>query len=67
MTELAFPELESIEKPARAVAPIDLRALALTRFGDWRPQAAALVAKFANVAFPVQTPKGYDEAKKALA
>ena len=68
MSDLAFPEItDAPAQTKRAVAPVDLRALALTRFGDWRSQAAALVAKFANVAFPVSTPKGYDEAKRALA
>ncbi len=54
-------------KPTTAIARIDLKALALTRFGEWRPLAAALAAKYAHVAFAVSTTKGYDEAKKALA
>ena len=65
---LEFPSIVIDQPTPRSAAlVVDLKALALTRFGEWRPQAAALVAKFKDVAFAVQTPKGYDEAKKALA
>ena len=56
-----------IDKPTTEVAKVDLKALALTRFGDWRTQAQALVAKYRAVVFDCTTTKGYEEARKALA
>ena len=50
-----------------AVATIDLKALALSRFGSWRPQAAALVAKYKGVVFDCLTTKGMAEATAARA
>lgn len=53
--------------PASAVAKVDLLALALSRFGEWRAGAAALVERYRAVAFDLSTPKGYAELTKAIA
>jgi hypothetical protein len=53
--------------PTSAVAKVDLMALALSRFGEWRAGAAALVERYRAVAFDLSTPKGYAELTKAIA
>lgn len=53
--------------PTSAVAKVDLLALALSRFGEWRAGAAALVERYRAVAFDLSTPKGYAELTKAIA
>lgn len=53
--------------PRQNVATVDLMSLALSRFGQWRAGAAALVEKYRGVVFDCTTPKGYEQAKKALA
>ena len=53
--------------PASAVVKVDLLALALSRFGEWRAGAAALVERYRAVAFDLSTPKGYAELTKAIA
>ena len=53
--------------PVSAVAKIDLMALALSRFGEWRAGAAALVERYRAVVFDLSTPKGYAELTKAIA
>ena len=50
-----------------AVAKVDLLALALSRFGEWRVGAAALVERYRAVAFDLSTLKGYAELTKAIA
>lgn len=63
-----FCEQDRPEPPAATAAlpaTIDLQALALTRFGDWRPKAAALVAKYKGVIFDVSTTKGLADATAA--
>ena len=42
--------------PVSAVAKIDLMALALSRFGEWRAGAAALVERYRAVVFDLSTP-----------
>ena len=49
------------------VAVAEMQTLALARFGKWRPVVAALVAKFADVAFDCKTTKGMKEAEQARA
>jgi hypothetical protein len=58
---------QSLQQPGTELATVDVKAVALSRFGSWRAGAAALVAKYKGVAFDVSTGKGYDEAKRALA
>lgn len=71
--ELVPVETEAQAKPAAAskattdLTKIDLKAVALSRFGDWRPAAAALVEKYKGVVFDTTTTKGYEEATKARA
>lgn len=50
-----------------ALAAIDVQAVALARFGDWKPQAAALIAKYKNVAFDCTTVRGLQAATDARA
>jgi hypothetical protein len=65
-TVLDFPELpEAPAAPQALPTTIDLQALALSRFGDWRPKAAALVAKYKGVIFDVTTAKGLADATAA--
>jgi hypothetical protein len=71
--ELVPVETDAPAKPAAVskattdLTKIDLKAVALSRFGDWRPAAAALVEKYKGVAFDTMTTKGYEEATKARA
>jgi hypothetical protein len=58
---------QPLQQPSTELAKVDVKAVALSRFGSWRAGAAALVAKYKGVAFDVSTGKGYDEAKRALA
>ena len=82
MSELTFPELEATEAPRTAAMPpaptakatttaalaaIDVQAVALARFGDWKPQAAALVAKYKGVVFDCTTVRGLQAATDARA
>jgi hypothetical protein len=53
--------------PARQLAVVDLLPLALARFGDWRVEAAALVAKYTGVAFDCSTVAGLKAATDARA
>ena len=80
MFETPFPEISEArdkhaaaaqhpvpqQTPASAVAKVDLLALALSRFGEWRAGAAALVERYRAVAFDLSTPKGYAELTKAI-
>lgn len=51
-----------------AVAKVDIKAVALSRFGQWRAGAAVLVAKYHKVLFAdLDTTKGYNAARAALA
>lgn len=53
--------------PSRSeVAIVDLKKLALSRFGDWRKDAAAVIAKYSGVIFDAQTPKGYKALEQAI-
>lgn len=54
-------------KTTTALAAIEMQAVALARFGDWRAGAAALVKKFAAVVFDCSTTKGMKEAEAARA
>ena len=49
------------------MAKVDLLALALSRFGQWRAGAAALVERYRAVAFDLSTATGYAELTKAIA
>lgn len=49
------------------LALMDLKDVALARFGDWRVQAAALVAKYHNVVIDPSTTKGYKALCEAIA
>lgn len=62
---LSYPEIDAPAAPASPLATIDLQALALSRFGDWRPKAKALVDKYKGVIFDVTTPKGMADATAA--
>lgn len=48
-----------------ALATIDLKAVALSRFGEWREGAVALVQKYKGVVFDCLTTKGMAEAVAA--
>lgn len=48
----------------KVLARIDLQAVALARFGDWREHVAGLVEKHGSVAFDLSTVKKLDEAKE---
>lgn len=48
----------------KVLARIDLQAVALARFGDWREHVADLVEKHGSVAFDLSTVKKLDEAKE---
>lgn len=48
-----------------ALATVDLKAVALSRFGEWRAGAAALVEKYKGVVFDCMTTKGMAEAVAA--
>lgn len=66
MTEtLEFPELSPASAATTALAAQDLTAVALARFGDWRPQVDALAKKYRNVVFDVTLAKGLQAAKAA--
>ena len=81
MQETPLPEIfDSRDEPAAAgaheiqksfastaVANVDLLAVALSRFGDWRAGAMAIVERYRAVAFDLSTPKGYAELTKAIA
>lgn len=60
------PETTALMKleATKALARIDLQAVALARFGDWREHVADLVAKHGSVAFDLSTVKKLDEAKE---
>lgn len=71
-----FPVLEADDPPAADlavavpvatsdVAKVDLLTVALSRFGDWRPEAKRLVEKYKNVVFDVASTKGMAEAHAA--
>lgn len=64
---LDFPPIINPVAPSTAVAKIDLKALALSRFGDWKPEAEKVVAKFKGVIFDAATPKGYKALTEAIA
>ena len=77
---LDFPELIDVQEQSlvvalanskanktTALAAMDLQAFALSRFGDWKPRAAALVAKYQGVAFDCATVKGLQAATDARA
>ena len=81
MQETPLPEIfDSRDEPAAAGAPavqppaastavakVDLLALAISRFGEWRAGAAALVERYRAVAFDLSTATGYAELTKAIA
>lgn len=48
----------------KVLARIDLQAVALARFGDWREHVGDLVEKYGNVAFDLSTVKKLDEVKE---
>lgn len=48
----------------KVLARIDLKAVALARFGDWREHADGLVKQYGSVAFDLSTIKKMDEAKE---
>jgi hypothetical protein len=48
-----------------SLATVDLKAVALSRFGSWREDAAALVAKYKGVVFDCLTTKGMADAVAA--
>lgn len=48
----------------KVLARIDIQAVALARFGDWREHVAELVTKYGDVAFDLSTVKKLDEAKE---
>lgn len=48
-----------------SLAAVDLKAVALSRFGEWRAGAVALVEKYRGVVFDVATTKGMKEAVAA--
>lgn len=48
----------------KVLARIDIQAVALARFGDWREHVGDLVEKYGNVAFDLSTVKKLDEAKE---
>lgn len=59
-----------IVNPAKTteLAKVDLKALALARFGSWKPEAEKIVAKFKGVIFTdLGTVKGYEALTKAIA
>ena len=62
-----LPALQQTPPAGTAVAKVDLLALALSRFGEWRAGAAALVERYRAVAFDLSTSKGYAELTKAIA
>jgi hypothetical protein len=64
---LDFPVLDAPAATGGAVAKIDLKALALSRFGDWKPEAEKVVAKYKGVIFDATTPKGYKSLTEAIA
>lgn len=48
----------------KVLARIDLQAVALARFGDWREHVKTLVTQYGNVAFDLSTIKKIDEARE---
>ena len=69
---------ETIERPVSqiiaiaptkttALAAVEMQAVAIARFGDWRIGAAELVKRFAAVVFDCTTTKGMKEAEDARA
>lgn len=64
---LDFPVLDAPAATGGAIAKIDLKALALSRFGDWKPEAEKVVAKYKGVIFDATTPKGYKSLTEAIA
>lgn len=48
----------------KVLARIDIQAVALARFGDWREHVAELVTKYGDVAFDLSTVKKLDDAKE---
>ena len=68
MSELEFPVLDAPATARQAaIAKIDLKALALSRFGEWKPEAEKVVAKYKGVIFDATTPKGYKSLTEAIA
>lgn len=49
------------------LALLDMKEVALAKFGDWRPSAQALVKKFENLVFDTSTSKGVKELSAAIA
>lgn len=54
-------------QPANTVAVLDMQALALSRFGAWRPAALALIERYRDVAFDLSSGKGVDALTRAIA
>lgn len=48
----------------KVLSRIDLQAVALARFGDWREHVKGLVTKYGDVAFDLSTIKKIEEAKE---
>lgn len=64
MSELSFPEI--LDAPtAVATVPASLKSTVLSQFTATETSLVALAAKYAHVAYAVQTPKGLTEAKAA--
>lgn len=63
-----LPIIESIPIRPTSLAKIDLKAAALSRFGEWKPTAESIVKKYKGVIFAeVDTPKGYKALTEAIA
>ena len=62
----AVSELLPVPTTTPTVAPVDLLALAVSRFGAWRAGAAALVERYRSVAFDLTTTKGYKDLTTAI-
>jgi len=68
LDDAALPPAPPPEVSQRAtLATIDLQAVALARFGDWKPQAQALVERYREVVFDPSTTKGAKELAAAIA
>lgn len=63
------PATELVFKPGTAIdfTKVDLKQLALSRFGSWRAGALALVERYRDVVFDLSTTKGYEQLTKAIA
>lgn len=74
MSDITFPTLDAdlIDKPApvserTALAKLDVQAVALARFGDWRASATALVEKYKEAAFDTGSVRGLKALTEAIA